>query len=83
VSLKECFAPLSVVAVRVDEIQAELGARPQFQGVGGGPAKLPIILTSDEKDPEWWDDVRSFGWLFVNHGPDGEDTRNKLGRWYV
>ncbi|KAF9518214.1 hypothetical protein BS47DRAFT_1256054, partial [Hydnum rufescens UP504] len=82
VSLKECFAPLPVVAVRVDEIQAELGARPQFQEVGGGPAKLPIVLTSDEQDPEWWDDVRSRGWLFVDHGPDGEDTKNKLGRWY-
>ena len=69
--------------MRVDEIQAELDARPQFQVAVGQPAKLPVIMTSDERDPEWWDEVRSLGWLYIDHGPDGEDTSNKLGRWCV
>lgn len=81
--INDCFAPLSVIQTRVDEVQKELGARPQFQTAIGTPIELPVIMTSDERDPAWWDAVRARGWKFIDHGPDGEDTVAKLGRWCV
>ncbi|KAG8874491.1 hypothetical protein FRB97_005877 [Tulasnella sp. 331] len=73
----DCFAPLSVIARRVQEVQDELaGTRPDFNG--GEPLK--VLMTSDEQDPAWWGDVRNRGWYFVDHGPHGEDTAAKFGK---
>ncbi|KAG1851013.1 hypothetical protein C8R48DRAFT_811052 [Suillus tomentosus] len=43
----QCFAPLSVTARRVCEVQEELRTRK-------GIDATHIIMTSDERDPEWW-----------------------------
>jgi hypothetical protein len=40
---------------------------------------LPVIMTNDERDPDWWKGVADLGWKFIDHGPDGEDTANKHG----
>ncbi|KAG8869692.1 hypothetical protein FRB98_002285 [Tulasnella sp. 332] len=79
VPLPDCLASLSVIARRVQEVQDELAnTRPGFNG--GAPLK--VLMTSDERDQTWWDDVRSLGWYFVDHGPRGEDTTAKYGKWY-
>ncbi|KZP08693.1 hypothetical protein FIBSPDRAFT_840084 [Athelia psychrophila] len=75
---EECFASLDTYEVRVREIQAELEALPEL--VGQGPFK--VIVTSDESDPEWWQQVRKRGWLTIDHSPTGEDTESKYGTWY-
>ncbi|KAG8848874.1 hypothetical protein FRB96_001006 [Tulasnella sp. 330] len=75
----DCFAPLSVIARRVQEVQDELANTRS--GLNGGEP-LKVLMTSDERDTAWWDDVRSLGWHFVDHGPRGEDTAAKFGKWY-
>ncbi|KAG1831497.1 hypothetical protein EV424DRAFT_1469968 [Suillus variegatus] len=50
----QCFAPLSVIARRVSEVQEELCARK-------GIDAMHVIMTSDERDPEWWSDVGALG----------------------
>ena len=91
---EDCFAPISAIALRVrwvsssstalnsahsmhafSEVQAELRER---RGID-----IPsehVIITSDEKDPAWWDEVKSLGWKTVDH--DGARTAEVFGRWY-
>ncbi|KZP08687.1 hypothetical protein FIBSPDRAFT_964588 [Athelia psychrophila] len=78
VPLEDCFAPLDAFAVRVREIQVELEALPEL--AGQGPVK--VVVTSDERDPKWWLQVRELGWLTIDHSPTGEDTEAKYGIWY-
>jgi len=75
--LEDCFAPLEAFEARVREIQAEL--QPRFKNKD----PLRVVITSDERDPAWWEKVRQRGWLFVNHGPNGEDTERHYGSWHL
>ena len=75
----ECFAPLTAYKDRVQEILREFSTRPEF----GGSPNLPVIMTSDETDQSFWDDVKTYRWLTIDHGPKGEDTAAKYGPWYV
>jgi len=68
--LHDCFAPLSVMARRVKEVQDELAER--------GVNASYILMTSDEKDPEWWQGVWKMGWSSLNHTKIVE----KHGKWY-
>jgi len=74
---KDCFAPLEAFEVRVREIQDELNVRLATH------RPLKVIVTSDERDSTWWEKVRQQGWLFVDHGPDGENTAIQHGLWYM
>ncbi|KAH6918153.1 hypothetical protein BKA70DRAFT_1089311 [Coprinopsis sp. MPI-PUGE-AT-0042] len=69
--LTKCFAPLSTIARRVDEVKAELLEKK-------GIVVDNVIMTSDEKDEEWWEDVRKLGWKTVDHSK----TDETYGRWY-
>ncbi|KAJ6605810.1 hypothetical protein B0H10DRAFT_2228867 [Mycena sp. CBHHK59/15] len=69
--LEECFAPLSAIVRRVDEVQAELWQRRRA-------TVEHVIVTSDEQDPEWWDAVHDLGWV----GPDHTETVAVHGEWY-
>ncbi|KAG1800522.1 hypothetical protein EV424DRAFT_1438229, partial [Suillus variegatus] len=51
----QCFAPSSVIARRISEVQEELRTRK-------GIDATHVVMTSDERDPEWWSDVRALGW---------------------
>lgn len=79
----QCFASHSVFETRVKEIQHELQHRPgnEYKNPDGSPMILPVIMTSDEQDPDWWAEVDRLGWKHIDHGPDGEDTVGKMGRW--
>ncbi|KAJ7626252.1 hypothetical protein DFH06DRAFT_1285110 [Mycena polygramma] len=69
--LHECFAPLSAISRRVEEVKAELWANKQV-------AVERVVVTSDEKDPAWWDAVAGLGWA----RPDHSSTVERFGEWY-
>ncbi|KAJ7492383.1 hypothetical protein FB451DRAFT_530310 [Mycena latifolia] len=66
----ECFAPLSAVARRVDEVHAEILERK-------GIDVKHIIVTSDEKNSTWWDQVAELGWRSPHH----PKTQDRYGGW--
>ncbi|KAI0706099.1 hypothetical protein BC835DRAFT_1260723 [Cytidiella melzeri] len=71
----DCFAPLPVIARRVREVQDELYER---KGI-----RIPmtrVIMTSDESDEAWWDEVTALGWVRMNHNE--QHTEEHHGRWY-
>lgn len=69
--LSKCFAPLSSIARRVEEVKDELREKK-------GIIVDNVIMTSDEKDEEWWEDVKKLGWKRIDHS----QTDEKHGRWY-
>ena len=71
---EDCFASLSVVARRVQEVQDEVQERYGYR-----PER--VVMLSDEREPGWWDAVRLLGWYTPDHIT--EDTTAKYGRWYV
>jgi hypothetical protein len=68
----DCFASLDVIERRVREVQDELLARK-------GLDVKHVIMTSDERNSTWWDDVRARGWLAIDHST----TAETYGAWYV
>ncbi|KAG1799922.1 uncharacterized protein HD556DRAFT_1345991, partial [Suillus plorans] len=47
----QCFVPLSVIARRVSELRTRKGINV-----------IHVIMTSDERDSEWWSEIRALGW---------------------
>ncbi|KAI5122360.1 hypothetical protein M0805_004118 [Coniferiporia weirii] len=68
-----CFAPLSAFAARVDEVKAELREKK-------GIEVEHVLVTSDERDVEWWNAVRELGWEWVDHAE--LKTVETYGLWY-
>ncbi|KAJ7873514.1 hypothetical protein B0H14DRAFT_3559239 [Mycena olivaceomarginata] len=56
----ECFAPLSTYARRVEEVREEL------QHTRGIEVQR-VVLTSDETNATWWEEVAAYGWHRVDH----------------
>ncbi|KIY47379.1 hypothetical protein FISHEDRAFT_45371 [Fistulina hepatica ATCC 64428] len=69
--LDQCFASLPVIARRVQEVKDELLAER-------GIVVEHVIMTSDEKNATWWEDVRTMGWATVDHS----QTVELYGGWY-
>ncbi|TDL25263.1 hypothetical protein BD410DRAFT_717900, partial [Rickenella mellea] len=74
IPVNECFAPPSAFARRVAEVQQEL------LGTKGIDARR-VLVTSDETDPAWWSEIKSFGWTWVNHTT--ARTAETYGLWYT
>jgi hypothetical protein len=36
-----------------------------------------VIMTSDERDPSWWDGVKAQGWFAIDHN----NTVERFGPW--
>jgi len=72
----ECFQPLAVYARRVAEVAATLNAT---RGLSVPPDH--VLVTSDETDPKWWEEVAAMGWRWVDHV--GQRTEALYGQWYV
>ncbi|CAL1695033.1 unnamed protein product [Somion occarium] len=72
---EDCFAPLPVIARRVREVQAEIRER---KGIDIPMSR--VIMTSDEKDEGWWNEVKSYGWVQMDHTE--QNTVENYGRWY-
>ncbi|KAK7465417.1 hypothetical protein VKT23_005395 [Stygiomarasmius scandens] len=71
VPVEECFATIPVYARRVREVQQEILEKK-------GIAVNHVIMTSDEDDVAWWQEVTEQGWLRVDHS----QTVEKHGAWY-
>ncbi|KAG1864729.1 hypothetical protein DFJ58DRAFT_772603 [Suillus subalutaceus] len=71
--LDQCFASLPVIARRVAEAQEELRTQKSIE-------VTQVIMTSDERDPEWWSGVRAMGWTWVDYAT--ERTEEIYGKWY-
>ncbi|KAG5647758.1 hypothetical protein DXG03_008481 [Asterophora parasitica] len=66
-----CYASLEVIARRVEEVKAELLQRK-------GIMVEHVIMTSDERNATWWEEVKGHGWYGVDHS----QTADVLGPWY-
>jgi len=71
VAVLDCFAPISVIARRVNEVKSELR---ETRGIDVNH----VIVTSDEKDDDWWAAVKAQGWYNINHS----ETADLYGGWY-
>jgi len=69
--LSDCFASLPVIARRVEEVKAELLQRK-------GIVVTHVIMTSDERNTTWWEEVTAQGWFGIDHSK----TVEILGPWY-
>lgn len=76
----ECFATLDDFAVRVQEIQDELRTRDDLNS---HDFPLKVMITGDERDQAWWDEVKKRNWLSIDHGPSGFDTAKNYGQWHM
>jgi len=68
---EECFAPLPVIARRVEEVKAELLEKK-------GIVVRHVLMTSDERNATWWQQVTELGWFM----PDHSQTKEIYGDWY-
>ncbi|KAJ7648301.1 hypothetical protein DFH06DRAFT_1423842 [Mycena polygramma] len=75
VPLDECFTPLSTFARHVDEVKAEL---LQTTGL----TVKHVIITSDERDPTWWDAADAYGMTRVDYGGATAEVKEKYREWY-
>lgn len=66
----DCFAPLSVIARRIEEVKQDLLERK-------GLVVNHVIMTSDERNATWWKDVMAQGWFQVDHS----ETVEMYGAW--
>ncbi|KAJ3844938.1 hypothetical protein EV361DRAFT_943988 [Lentinula raphanica] len=71
VPIEECFATIPVIARRVKEVQDQL---LQEQGV----VVNHVIMTSDEKEEAWWQEVADQNWSI----PDHSKTKELYGHWH-
>ncbi|KAJ7786473.1 hypothetical protein B0H16DRAFT_1670566 [Mycena metata] len=71
VPIQECFAPLPVIARRVREVKDEIFLR-------SGRVVNHVVVTSDEVNATWWQEVAQLGWFT----PDHSDTKELYGEWY-
>lgn len=73
--VEDCFAPLPVISRRVNEVQTEI-----FERHGIVIPDDKVIITSDETDETWWQEVALYGWVRMNH--DEEKTAERYSRWH-
>lgn len=69
----ECFPSLATIDRRVQEVKDELATKFPDMNIEH------VIMTSDERDENWWDQVAELGWYIVDHS----ETVQNYGRWYV
>ena len=68
--VEECFPPLSAY---VDAVQAVRDELLETRGL----SVEHVIVTSDERDPDWWQEIAAVGWSF----PDHSQTSALYGKW--
>ncbi|KAG8939151.1 hypothetical protein FRC03_006517 [Tulasnella sp. 419] len=75
--VEDCFPPLSLYGTEIEQVKAELSNR---HGPDSPLSNVThILVTSDEKDNDWWSSVRDQGWYFIDHGK--EQTSKVHGNW--
>lgn len=73
--LAECYAPLPVIARRLEEVRAEIAVK-----MGITIAVDRVVVTSDDKDPAWWEAALALGWVRIDH--ENANTATQHGQWY-
>ncbi|KIY44583.1 hypothetical protein FISHEDRAFT_51260 [Fistulina hepatica ATCC 64428] len=68
-----CYIPLSRYDLQVKAVQQELLERR-------GLNVEHVIVSSDDTSHEFWEEIRSLGWSYVDH--EAEKTAEKLGQWW-
>ena len=71
--LEECFPSVAVIARRVREVQEELLLKYPGMNVNH------VVMTSDERDEAWWDQIKTQGWYRLDHS----NTSEQYGTWFV
>jgi len=66
----DCFASISVIKRRVEEVKQELLERK-------GMVVNHVIMTSDERNETWWEGVKAEGWYAIDHSK----TVELYGAW--
>ncbi|PVG04853.1 hypothetical protein CPB86DRAFT_778166 [Serendipita vermifera] len=61
---KACYPPLSTFERLIEEMEEELRNQGKLSWFEG---RLPVIVTSDETDEEWWTEVERYGWKRVKY----------------
>ncbi|CAE6363592.1 unnamed protein product [Rhizoctonia solani] len=76
VGKEQCFAPVAAYERRVQEVQARLKARTN------GADVQEILVTSDERNSTWWEQVSALGpeWRWIDHAT--EQTSERYGKWF-
>ncbi|KAF5326229.1 hypothetical protein D9611_000410 [Ephemerocybe angulata] len=70
---KPCRTGTELFAKAVDEVKKQLAEERGLQ--------VPsVFITSDEKEPLFWDEISALGWRFINH--TAEKTLDRYGEWY-
>ncbi|KAG6879658.1 hypothetical protein C0992_000100 [Termitomyces sp. T32_za158] len=70
----QCLAPLSAFVRKVKEVQGAIFVK-------FGIKVTEVLITSDEKDPAFWREVREEGWRYIDHS--AERTLDRHGEWYA
>ncbi|KIY73465.1 hypothetical protein CYLTODRAFT_448795 [Cylindrobasidium torrendii FP15055 ss-10] len=70
VRIDECLAPVEAYARRIEQVKSELRQK--------GLEVEHVVVTSDEKDKDWWADIFSRGYVSIDHS----DTFKLYGVWY-
>ena len=71
-----CFASLDAFARRVVEVQDALEA-----WTGVRPTR--VVMTGDESDEAWWEDVAARGWHRLRHQGEAKELGSEeYGNWY-
>ena len=60
-----CFPSIAAIARHVDEVKEEIQQRK-------GISVNHVIMTSDEENTTWWEDVRARGWYSIDHSQTAE-----------
>ena len=73
----QCFAPVKRYQQSVQEVKKALQSRADELVV------TAVLVTSDESDPKWWDQVAALGpeWGWIDH--TAERTAENYSKWYV
>lgn len=66
----QCFASPAIIGRRIEEVRQELRERKNME-------VQHIVMTSDERNATWWEDIKKQGWLIIDHS----QTVELYGHW--
>lgn len=66
----QCFASPAIIGRRIEEVRQELRERKNME-------VQHVVMTSDERNATWWEDIKKQGWLMIDHS----QTVELYGHW--
>ncbi|KAF8973027.1 hypothetical protein BDZ97DRAFT_1649427 [Flammula alnicola] len=68
-----CLIPLGTFERKVNAMKQEIRDKNNIE-------ITQVLVIADEKDPDFWDEVREIGWVHFDHMAEG--TEERYGEWY-